>query len=129
MSKIDFANWLREELEKRAWTQAELARQSKISPAQVTRLLNGERGIGENGIVAIAHALKLPPETVFRAAGLLPPQSSKNERIEQAVYLMDDLPEQEQEDILEFIKLRHRLAEDRGIHESRRPEKRTIPTE
>ncbi|MGC1374647.1 MAG: helix-turn-helix transcriptional regulator, partial [Anaerolineales bacterium] len=72
MTNSNFIDWLRKELEERGWSQAELARQSKLSPAQITRLLNGERGIGETGLNAIARALRLPPETVFRAAGMLP---------------------------------------------------------
>ena len=107
-------------MDKRNWSQAELARQSKISPPQITRILSGERGIGEESLNSIAHAFKLPPETVFRAAGILPQQTPESELIQQITHLAKDLSPQEQIDILEFVKLRHRLAEERGKNETKR---------
>lgn len=120
MTKIEFIEWLKKQIESRNWSQAEFARQTNLSPAQVTRLLNGERGVGENGIIAIAHAFKLSPEAVFRAAGILPQQTANNETIEQINYLTKELPTDEQQGILEFVKMRHRLAEERGKNEPKR---------
>ena len=69
----NFPDWLANELTKRDISPSELARLSNKSPAVITRILNGERRPAPETIEAIAHALRLPPETVFRAAGLLPP--------------------------------------------------------
>ncbi len=92
MTNSNFIDWLRNELETRGWSQAELARQSKLSPAQITRLLNGERGVGENGLNAIARALRLPPETVFRAAGKLPNRAT-DPRIDELSHKFSTLDE------------------------------------
>lgn len=67
-----FRNWLKAELETRNLSQKELAEKSGITPAQISRIISGSRGAGDDAIVAIARALRIPPETVFRAAGILP---------------------------------------------------------
>jgi transcriptional regulator with XRE-family HTH domain len=69
---MKFSDWLRNELEIRQWKQADLARRSNLDTAVISNLINERRGPGEDTCSAIAHALGLPPETVFRAAGLLP---------------------------------------------------------
>ena len=68
----NFSGWLQEELKKRGMSQADLSRKSGLSTAAVSRIMGGSRGVGAEACTAIARALKLPPETVFRQAGLLP---------------------------------------------------------
>ena len=62
MTNSTFSQWLLSELESREWSQVDLSRKSGVSQAQITRVLSGERGIGEKALSAIASALKLPPE-------------------------------------------------------------------
>jgi transcriptional regulator with XRE-family HTH domain len=124
----NFSEWLKNELESRGWKQADLVREANLDSAVISNIINGKRRSGENTARAIAHAFKLPPETVFRAAGLLPPQSPETEFINQIIHLTSELPTQEQQDILEFIKLRHRLAEKRGKNETKRTAKRPATT-
>lgn len=122
-----FGDWLKEEMEKKNLSQKELAEMSNITPAQISRIINGTRGAGEQAIVSIAHALKLPPETVFRAAGLLPPQSPEDELMNEIMHLASDLPAQDKQDILEYVRMRNRLAEERGKNESRTQRKPATP--
>lgn len=73
---MDFSQWLNNELEKRGMTKTELARRSRksghqISRTQITFILNGSRQAGPDACIAIAHALELPREEVFRARGWL----------------------------------------------------------
>ncbi len=124
-----FGSWLLKEIESRDMSQSDLARACEITTAQMSRIISGERNAGKETIAKIARAFKLPPETVFRAAGLLPPQSPENEIIEQITHLTQELPTYEQQDILEFVKMRHRLAEERGKNEKRRSKERTLTTE
>lgn len=70
---MNFGTWLLDELKERNMIQAELARACKITTAQMSRIISGTRNPGKDTIVKIAKALKIPPEVVFRAAGLLPP--------------------------------------------------------
>lgn len=126
----DFPRWLEKEREAREWSQSDLARHANISRQAVSDYENRKRKYYDEAVLTkIARAFKLPPETVFRAAGLLPPQSPENEIIEQITHLTQELPKYEQQDILEFVKLRHRLAEERGKNEKRRPKERTLTTE
>jgi len=108
-----FGEWLAFEREKRGWSQSELSRYSGLHRAVISKLESGTQPMPET-LKALASAFGYPLETVFRAAGLLPPQSPENELINQIKHLTSELPEQEQQDILEFVKLRHRLAEERG---------------
>ena len=123
----NFSEWLKNELGSRNWKQADLVREANLDSAVISNLINGKRKSGENTARAIAHAFKLPPETVFRAAGLLPPQLPETELISQINHLTTELPEQEQQDILEFVKMRHRLAEERGKYEKRTQNKPASP--
>lgn len=69
---IAFVEWLDEELRGRRWKRADLARATGMTSSTMTRIFNGERKPGPDLCNAIADALDLPPETVFRKAGLLP---------------------------------------------------------
>ena len=120
LSMESFPDWLLSELRQREMSQSELARLAKIGTGTISNIMSGNRKVGQDTLRAIAHALKLPPETIFRAAGLLPSITPENELINQITHLTSDLPEREQQDILEFVKMRHRLAEERGKNEAKR---------
>lgn len=67
-----FINWLNNLLAEKGWTQAELSKRAQISPAMISSVLSGSRDPGMNFCNSVATALKLPPEEVYRVAGLLP---------------------------------------------------------
>lgn len=69
---IDFTEWLTKELTVKGWDQAELSRRSGITTAHISRIMTGQRHPGTEALSGIAHALRLPPEDLFRRAGLLP---------------------------------------------------------
>jgi transcriptional regulator with XRE-family HTH domain len=70
-----FPDWLQSELDKRQWSQADLAYSAGISRAVVNKLLNRRTYPQPDTLQAIARAFKIPVETVYRAAGLLPQES------------------------------------------------------
>ncbi len=84
-------------------TQADLSRLSGISPAQISRLLNGLSKPGPDACLALAHALHLSPETVFRAAGILPPKPTQDETSEIINYQLSRLPRRVREQIAEYV--------------------------
>lgn len=49
----------------------------------VSRILNGERSPKNETLKAIARSLKLSNETVFRAAGLLPPKPEEDQWVDE----------------------------------------------
>lgn len=90
-----FKEWLSGEMEARGWSQAELARRANTSRSAINGLLSGWRGPGPDLARSIAHALKLPDETVFRAAGLLPPKPEDETRFEDWKYVLEQLNERD----------------------------------
>ncbi len=70
-----FSDWLTSRMAEKRMTPAELSRLIKKDQSVISRILNSERSPANETLELIAHALKLPPETVFRAAGILPPAS------------------------------------------------------
>lgn len=76
----DFADWLIEQMNKRGWSQADLANAAGLNRQVISTYVNRQRQKPDSEVlVALARALHLPPETVFRAAGLLPPVSEDTE--------------------------------------------------
>jgi transcriptional regulator with XRE-family HTH domain len=70
-----FSEWLLLTLENKGWSQADLARAAKVSRSSISEIISGHRQVGRGTATSIANALKLPPEQVFRAAGILPPEN------------------------------------------------------
>jgi transcriptional regulator with XRE-family HTH domain len=68
---MDFASWIQQELDKRGWDQAELARRSGVRPGSISRVMSRERSAGPDFCIALARGLNLPREEVFRARGWL----------------------------------------------------------
>lgn len=66
------AEWIKDNLERRDWTQGDLARAAGLPTGTISRILNGKRNVGPDVSLAIAKALGEMPEKVFRLAGLLP---------------------------------------------------------
>ena len=95
VQRMKFAEWLQTELNKRQWTQAELARRANTTDATLSRIISGTRQAGPDAALAIARALKEPPERVFRLAGLLPPgpSSEQMQEIRELAELLGSLPD------------------------------------
>ncbi|MCI0441730.1 helix-turn-helix transcriptional regulator [bacterium] len=100
----DFSQWLIEQLERRNWKPAELARRADIDTGLLSRLLNRERMPGPTTCNAIAEALQLPPQSVFHAAGLIPSPPDYDETIEEIKYLSEKVPIEKRRQILDYIR-------------------------
>jgi transcriptional regulator with XRE-family HTH domain len=81
-----FSDWLQSELNKRQWSQAELAYSAGISRAVINKLLNKKTYPQPDTLQAIARALKIPVETVYRVAGLLPEESETDAFVAEIVH-------------------------------------------
>lgn len=117
VNKSEFVRWLQAEMDKRGWAQADLARESGLSRGAVGNVLRQERDPGKDFLIGIAYALKLPPETVFRIAGVLPEVSDETEQSEQLLHLYRLLPEAQQNQLLEYARflVAQMEAESRGL--------------
>lgn len=86
-----FSDWLTGQLQSRDISPAQLSRlMHKKDQGIVSRLLRGERKPSTETIDGIARALKLPPEEVFRAAGILP-QTSADPWVDQQIYKLSKI--------------------------------------
>jgi len=66
------ADWIVQELNNRGWSIRELARRSELAHATINAVLRDRSKPGINFCIGITRAFRVPPEQVFRLAGLLP---------------------------------------------------------
>ena len=71
-----------------------------MTSGQVSRIISGERKAGPTACVVIARALGLPPEEVFRIAGLLPPLRETAEGTKELVDLFENMDEADRQHLL-----------------------------
>ena len=100
----EFSKWLQKEMDKQEWTQADLARKSNLSRAAVSQVISENRGPGTEFCRAIAHALDLPEEEVFRQAGLLSPQPEDPPNLGEWIRMFVLADEEERDRMLEIAK-------------------------
>lgn len=101
---MDFSNWLLNKLREKGWNQAELATRAGVTRTAISDVISGRRNAGPDLCSSIARALDLPPEAVFRAAGLLPPVSPESEVAQQILHLLSQLPPDEQRRYLDLLR-------------------------
>lgn len=110
-----FGDWLIDRLNERNWSQSNLARASGITRGGISNLVNHVRTPDAATCQSIGLALNIPPEDIFRVAGLLPPKPEESALDRKIIFLVSTLPtEEDKEDVLRYIELRHQLAEERG---------------
>lgn len=97
--------WLNEELQKRNWTRAELARRGGFNSSSLYLLDSGRRRPGPEICEGIARALNLPVEAVFRHAGLLPPVPESSPVSEELAYINRQLPPSKQLELLDLARV------------------------
>ncbi len=105
--KKTFGEWLREQMDLRDLSQADVARRADLSRQAISDYVNGNRtNPDSDALNGIARALKLPPEEVHRAAGKLPPKrdfaSILDERLK---HYLEQLPPERQEYWVEMIEM------------------------
>ena len=102
MSK--FTDWLLEEMNAREWSQADLARRSKLSRTAVSNVLSENRKAGAEFCLSVAVAFGIPPEIAFRRAGLLPPVSPEEVNTQVMVFLFRQLGPVDQQQAINFVR-------------------------
>lgn len=110
MQPSEFVQWLDEELAQRSWSDHQLARRAGLSHSVISRARGGANPKWE-ACEALAQALELPPEIVFRKAGLLSPLHDETSEFEEWRYLLARLPERDRYELLMIARLKLSLAE------------------
>lgn len=70
-----FSDWLLNELQRQNMSQSDLARAANLGRGTISNIMSGTRNVGQDTLVKIARALRLPPELLFEKAGVLPPKT------------------------------------------------------
>lgn len=87
-----FKNWILQEMDKREWSQADLARYANLNRAVINKLLNGQATMPRPSTLdAIARAFKIPVEKIYRIAGLLPSIPENEDFTEEALHLLNQI--------------------------------------
>ena len=89
--RIDFSEWLQTEMNRRGWSQSDLARSAELNRAVINKLINGKSHPQPTTLGAISRAFKIPIESTYRAAGLLPISPDNDEIIEEAIYVLKSI--------------------------------------
>jgi len=89
--RIDFSEWLQAEIDKRGWSQSDLARSADLNRAVINKLLNGKSHAQPATLEAISRALRIPIEITYRAAGLLPSNPDNDDSLEEAIHVLKSI--------------------------------------
>jgi len=117
MDTETFGEWLKQELASKGISQKEFADLSGVTPAQISRIISGTRGVGEQAIIAIARALHLPVDLVFEKANNLPPKTELSPMKRRLIHLAEGLPDSD-------IELAAKVLEARIEFYSKNPQAR-----
>ena len=101
-----FADWLQAALDERNMKPADLSNQAGLGRGTLSDIFSGRRKPGTELATAIADALNIPQEEVFRAAGILRPNKKINETVAQIVHEVTQRPPEEQQEFLSYIRWR-----------------------
>lgn len=129
VTALEFNHWLEEEMKARGWSQADLAREANVSRGAIGNILREERKPGKTLLIAIANAFGLPPEVVFRKAGMIPPKSDGDPRIEIISHLMASLDDIEKDDVVAYVQLKVNQKAQRDQLEELQAKIENIPPE
>jgi transcriptional regulator with XRE-family HTH domain len=88
---LRFSEWLLVEMDKRGWSQSDCARACELNRAVINKLLNGKCKPQPVTLIAIARGFKIPVETAYRAAGLLPPPPDGDDTTQELLYLFKSI--------------------------------------
>jgi transcriptional regulator with XRE-family HTH domain len=100
-----FAQWLQSEMDKRGWSQSDCARAADLNRAVINKLLNGRCRPQPATLMAIARAFKIPVETAYRAAGLLPPNPESDQVTAELLYIFNRIQSpQRRTTVMTFLK-------------------------
>jgi len=88
---LRFAEWLQMELDKHGWSQSDCARACDLNRAVINKLLNGKCKPQPITLIAIARGFKIPVETAYRAAGLLPASSGGDDMTLELIHIFNSI--------------------------------------
>lgn len=121
MGQKESAEYIDEQIRLRGWSARELARRAGVSNSSVLRALHldADPPASYEVLVAIANALRIPPQTLFVKAGIFPKEPRTTTTQREILNICQQLPGHLQADLLRYAEYlftqRTRLfVEERG---------------
>lgn len=111
---MELTDFIQQELKKREWSQADLARRSGMTTGGISMLLTQTRKPSPDTLTILAKVFNYPPEKLFVIAGLLPQGLESSAQKEELLHLFDQLPEKEKKDLLKYIRINLAMLEQAG---------------
>ncbi len=102
----NFSKWLRTQLNILGWNLSYFADRSTIDRSYICQILSGHIIPGVECCRAFAHALLVSEEKVLRQAGHLSPKPYEQTIIDDWVYLLSELPEDDRQELLEIAQVK-----------------------
>lgn len=96
--------WMLEELNRRNWNPADLAKASGMSTGALSNIMNGKRKPGPKTLKAIARALGEPLDKIFRLAGLLLPEAEKSAEEDDLLYIFRQLSKEQKQIVMSMFR-------------------------
>jgi transcriptional regulator with XRE-family HTH domain len=104
---MEFSSWLLEEMNKRGWSQSELARAAGLNRQSISDYVTQRRIKPDpDALVSLAHGLSISPVTVFRKAGLLPEGGDDKVQFDDWEYLLRQLSPEDQDEMRQLALLK-----------------------
>jgi len=106
---MEFVHWLEAKMEEDGLSQSDLARKTGLTRQAINHLLNGKSKTPSiDTMKKLADAFHTPVENIYEIAGMSLMDSQDLSALTRAiVYVLDKLPPEDQEEVLEYAK--HRL--------------------
>jgi transcriptional regulator with XRE-family HTH domain len=126
VDKFTFAEWLQREMNDRGLSQSDLGRLAGLNRAVISKIINQTSKPTPETVETIARALKLPPEEVFRAAGLLPAIPDDQSKITELNYLLNMLDDDDLRELIKFARFRLEDKEKKQTSRGKRPARNAL---
>ena len=105
MDKLLFSEWLLNEIKKREWSQAVLAKKSGVSPQAISNYINDlRRKPDEESLAEIARALGYPPEIVYDAAGIQITRKNQDIDWDEWRFVLSKLSDTDRAELMEIAR-------------------------
>lgn len=114
MNKVEFGIFIRQEREKKNWSQADLARESGLYRSLINNIENGVSNPSPATLRSLANALNYPARLFFEFMNLLPVESELSPIKRALLHAADGLPESD-------VKLALSLLEQRQEYYKKNP--------
>lgn len=99
-----FVNWFNQEIKKRGWAYADVARRGGISRSTISKIISGQSQPGPDFCKAVSRAFGIRDEFVFRKAGLLEPVPPAVEEEKEAVCLLRSFSQQARDTAMTILR-------------------------